>query len=80
MIIPPILRLIQLRRTMSDSIMVRRDKCKIGAEIPLYQVTTVELTMSKHQAPVNRKIHRGFAGKLTGVGQDEDTGEGPFDR
>lgn len=48
-LLPLILRQLQLRRAMSDSMTVRGKEVVIGQGIPLYEIVTVELRMNQAQ-------------------------------
>lgn len=48
-VLPPVLTMIQLRRTLSDELEVNGTLVRIGAQIPPYRILTVELNMMKMQ-------------------------------
>ena len=73
-VIPPILRILQLRRTMAHSVEVNGREERIGEAIKPYKIVTVELQMSQTQSKHYFKVHNLVAACLRG-GKDEDTDE-----
>ncbi|KAI9810553.1 MAG: hypothetical protein M1827_006226 [Pycnora praestabilis] len=72
-VLPPILRMIQLRRVMSDFITVNGVKQVIGKEVPPYTIVTVELKMNKIEAQAYKRIHRFLIQHLKGFGTNDET-------
>lgn len=72
-ILPPILTLIQLRRTMSDELDVLEKMVKVATEVPPYRIMTVELKMNGHQTRVYKRVHSRFANML-GAGAGAEPG------
>ena len=73
-VIPPILRILQLRRTMAYSVEVNGREERIGEAIKPYKIVTVELQMGRTQSRHYFNIHNLVAACLRG-GKDEDTDE-----
>lgn len=63
-ILPAILGIVQLRRIMSDVVHVNEVAVRIGAEIPSYQITTVELAMTASQKKAYRALHEEISDEL----------------
>ncbi|KAL8895782.1 MAG: hypothetical protein Q9192_003450 [Flavoplaca navasiana] len=77
LVIPTILRLVQLRRVISDKMMVSGEEMQIGSHIPPYRIVSPELEMSSAQREVYMKAHRILSKQMKGSGSyDEDTKEG----
>lgn len=57
LILPPILKILQLRRTMAGTMMVNGELMRIGAQIPPYKVMTVELEMNPNARRVYGLAH-----------------------
>lgn len=70
-ILPPLLTIIQLRRTMSDSIKVNGLLVRVAAEVPPYRIVTAELAMNKTQRDLYRRIHRRSSKLMSGGGKSE---------
>ena len=73
-IIRPILRMVQLRRVMASSVEANGETVRVGAGIPPYRITTVELNHLKAQSRSYFDIHNVEA-KAMGLGRDEKTQE-----
>ena len=73
-IIPPILKLIQLRKTMADTMMVNGLEIRIGSTIPKYHIYTVELSHTPISYDKYRKATRNAT--QLGVGKVRGTDEG----
>ena len=60
-VLPPILKMIQLRRVMGTEMDVDGQTVRIGQDIPPYEVMTVELIMSKLQQSTYLAFHDSLA-------------------
>lgn len=68
---PPLLTLIQLRWTMSDSIEVNGLSVRVADDVPTYRIITVELAMNKPQRDLYRPIHKSLSKMISGGGKSE---------
>jgi hypothetical protein len=70
-----ILRLMQLRRTKATEMDIRGKTVCIRAEIPVYEIATVELKMSRAQEVAYKAIYYSYVQELLTKTQSEDQDE-----
>ena len=71
-VLPPILTIVQLRRTLSDDVQVLRTMQRINANIFSYRILTVELKMSKKQTKKYWLGHRVHAKHFSKIFAEND--------
>jgi hypothetical protein len=78
-VLPPILQLVQLRRTFADELEIRGVRRRIGDELPIYHVQTVDLEPLAMQREVYPQVHGSVVQDAAsgGFGHDQETNE-PF--
>lgn len=70
-ILPSILEMIQLRRTMPSIMPLMKRKVRIDFDISLYRITTVDIAMNFKVVKIYERIHYSLFNRLTGEDDDE---------
>ena len=73
-VLRPILRLVQLRRTIGERMMVGSRTVRIAGKVPPYSMSTVELQLSPHQQACHDVIYRACSHSLDLTGRHDDSG------
>ena len=73
-VLRPILRLVQIRRTIGEHMIVGNRSVRIAGEVPPYSMTTVELQFSLHQQAHHDAIYQAHSHGLDIPGKSDDSG------